>query len=329
MKIVFKHKKQIAHSKVIEALCLVRALHDRDLHGELVDLSGFEAVIDQHKAQFAFLERYPQFHLAIVEMALAVQERQDPKVFFDQVAALPIEKQVYYYMGCEMELEEIDLALKEPERFEPFIQSEDKAEAVHALLNITDHLNGYKQVVTDLMNTPAFLRDLNQQADKIADMIFEMEEAMSYRHPLSYAQEVMGKSFWNIADWSVYEFVPVYYLSPVLVRFMDSDRQIFLRPLYRRVPDEEQVKAEIASRLKLLSDPKRLEILRMTYMRPMYGKQIADELGLTTATVSHHLDALYKSGLLHMERDRQVKYFSTNNRGLQALMQQVTEHIRR
>ncbi|MBI9015408.1 MAG: hypothetical protein JEZ08_24455 [Clostridiales bacterium] len=39
--------------------------------------------------------------------------------------------------------------------------------------------------------------------------ILSMQQEMNKRHPLSYAQEIMGKNFWTISDYDEYEFIPV------------------------------------------------------------------------------------------------------------------------
>ncbi|BBF43381.1 arsenical resistance operon repressor [Lachnospiraceae bacterium KM106-2] len=49
---------------------------------------------------------------------------------------------------------------------------------------------------------------------------------------------------------------------------------------------------------KAISDESRLKILRLLQKRPMYVQEIAEELSLTPATVSHHMSLLLQSKLI-------------------------------
>ena len=71
-----------------------------------------------------------------------------------------------------------------------------------------------------------------------------------------------------------------------------------------------------------LGDPSRLKIVRALVERPRYGQELAVDLGMSTATISHHLGALNKAGVLAMERRAHRTYFTLDARALQALLRQ-------
>ena len=60
-----------------------------------------------------------------------------------------------------------------------------------------------------------------------------------------------------------------------------------------KVSDESMVSA-----LKALSDPTRIKIIRLLKEKDMYMKEIADNVNLTPATVSHHMDILMQSEIV-------------------------------
>ncbi len=331
MKLIPKHEKIIGHSLILEALSLSRALAFPDFHGQVLPLEAFDQLAHKHEALLAFLRTHEQFSLSILELALIVLEREDVGNFFDEARRLPKVDQIFHYFGCDVDREFLLQADQDPDLLVAHIHKgsqEDKRAAAEKIMEWESLLGAYQAFAEDASSHPAFIQGLTAHREDIDREIETMVVGMDHRHPLSYAQEVMGKNFWNIADWQVYEFAALYWISPVTVRYMNQDRQLFIKPSHRIQKDRDALKREVAGKLKLISDPKRLEILHMTYMKPMYGKQIADALGLTTATVSHHLDALHKAGLLHLEKERHIKYFSTNNRGLQVLLKQLNDHIR-
>lgn len=71
---------------------------------------------------------------------------------------------------------------------------------------------------------------------------------------------------------------------------------------------------------KLLSDKSKVDILELTAKKPCYGKEIAKELGLSTATISYHVNALIKLGLLKTEVNSNRVYYSMN-------MERISEYL--
>ncbi len=73
--------------------------------------------------------------------------------------------------------------------------------------------------------------------------------------------------------------------------------------------------------VKALSDPKRLAILRLLRHRPSYGKEIADELGISAATISYHLDKLLGAHLVRLDlAEGRRFYYALNPDGVRTLI---------
>lgn len=74
--------------------------------------------------------------------------------------------------------------------------------------------------------------------------------------------------------------------------------------------------AELVSSLKALGDPTRLGIISKISIRPMYIQELAEDLDLTPATISHHINILLKSQLVNIivESDTAKKIFYEVNR---------------
>jgi biotin operon repressor len=71
-----------------------------------------------------------------------------------------------------------------------------------------------------------------------------------------------------------------------------------------------------------LADPSRLQIVRLLVERPRYGQELAAALGMSGATISHHLGALSKAGVLGVERRAHRTYFVLDQPTLRALLHQ-------
>jgi DNA-binding transcriptional ArsR family regulator len=64
--------------------------------------------------------------------------------------------------------------------------------------------------------------------------------------------------------------------------------------------------------LKVLADQTRLDILRFLTTSESYGQEIAQQFGITTATVSYHMDYFLGASLIHMKRKGRRLYYSVN-----------------
>lgn len=84
---------------------------------------------------------------------------------------------------------------------------------------------------------------------------------------------------------------------------------------------------EMCSHLKLLSDPSKYEILCRVKDQARYGQQLAEHLNLTTATISHHVNALSNAGLLSLEKDANRIYYRMNKEQLGILLDQLREDL--
>ncbi|GEM_PF-5367803 len=69
-----------------------------------------------------------------------------------------------------------------------------------------------------------------------------------------------------------------------------------------------------------LGDPSRLRIVRLLAERPHYGQELAAKLRMSGATISHHLDALSRIGVLWVERRAHRTYFTLRGEALAMLL---------
>lgn len=83
----------------------------------------------------------------------------------------------------------------------------------------------------------------------------------------------------------------------------------------------------LCEELRIFGEESKFEILQLLTEKGEYGKEIAKKVGLDAATVSRHLSALQKCGLIYMERkEGRNVYFRTNQgeiRNLLELLQKI------
>lgn len=77
----------------------------------------------------------------------------------------------------------------------------------------------------------------------------------------------------------------------------------------------------LQQKLKALSDNSKMNIILSLKLRPKYNLEIAQELGLTAATMSHHMNVLLNCGLVGVEKKDGKVYYHLE-------MDNITEFIR-
>jgi DNA-binding transcriptional ArsR family regulator len=99
--------------------------------------------------------------------------------------------------------------------------------------------------------------------------------------------------------------VPSYFASPFVYVVREGREPVLVygvRPAASPAKHD-PIAAQSVRALKALSDETRLRILQLLAAQPMYGQQLADALGLSHPTVSHHMAQLRIAGLTRTELD--------------------------
>jgi len=86
-------------------------------------------------------------------------------------------------------------------------------------------------------------------------------------------------------------------------------------------------KEDIINIGKLLSDKSKVDILDYVNNKPAYGKELANELQLSTATISYHVNALLSEGLLRAEMSANKVYYSVNREALAAHFENLKNYF--
>jgi len=327
------HKLIIGRSFIAEGIQLLLSVFLSDIDGIYKEYENLPQKLKEKIIKHPFREQlYGEIMLisSISETMLFVDERTNDRLFYQKLMRLSKTQMQYALSGGGIiSMEEIqDISEKE-------VVSRMKSDGVKALeeyINIYNNPNlffeEYGKLLCEVLESSEFQSIFTETIlHKLDSKSADMRQEMRDRHPLSYAQSLMGKSFYNIADWSRYEFIPVEISSYKSLRLMDDECNIILYNVNQRIEKETELKDRLIQNIKLISDPKRIEMIKMIYEKPMSGKDIAEALNLTTATVSHHIAQMRKAGFLHEERDKNTKYFSTNKNAFAKITSDLKNYI--
>ena len=150
---------------------------------------------------------------------------------------------------------------------------------------------------------------LDAYAREIQSWKMKMQEELLQTTGLEYSESLMGKSFHNRGPFERFYFIPSIFMPIRACRWFEEN-QILIFDAIRLGQQDNQM---IADALKMLSDKTRYQILKLLKERKsMNGIEIAEQMKLAPSTVSHHMNHLKKSGLVHEEPAGNTKYYSIN-----------------
>ncbi|GKX30422.1 hypothetical protein SH1V18_29020 [Vallitalea longa] len=78
--------------------------------------------------------------------------------------------------------------------------------------------------------------------------------------------------------------------------------------------DDNMKKMEYKELIKLLNDDNRFEIMSLLGKRAWYSKELADKLGITTATMSYHIKKISTLGILDIETGKNKRLYYRLNK---------------
>ncbi len=83
---------------------------------------------------------------------------------------------------------------------------------------------------------------------------------------------------------------------------------------------------ELLNFFKALADANRLKIVGLLAQQPYTGEQLAEMLGLSASTVSHHLSMLAHVDLVSARSEQYYNVYSLNGGAIQAMAQRLLRH---
>lgn len=133
----------------------------------------------------------------------------------------------------------------------------------------------------------------------------------------------------RLSDHKDIVFAP-YLFGCNIVVYYDSDNtpaeQIYIGVLFETISivvDQTISDERICKTLKILSDTSKFEILKSIRNKPTYGQELAEQLNLSTATISHHMSALINSGFIQLEKQTNRIYYQMDKEKVSRFIEQL------
>lgn len=267
--------------------------------------------------------------LEMIEFLVVLEEFNDVEKILSMISTLDNTEYLYRFFGEDIDKQAIKDVLKgnlEINRLikdEPWFREND--------IEILNYL--FYDTLKFRASVERLIREVDNKLteEKLAHLktgyllaMDEIKQSLKEMTPLNVAQEIMGKEFKRVYDFSRYIFTPSYFINRKHIRIFNKSTQIQIYNIGEEAVDDLD---KIVKLLKTFSDSTRLEILRRLSKDPDYGREIAEKMDLSPATISHHLEQLRAIGVINEERIRNVKYYSTNPKEVKKLLSKIERYI--
>jgi len=316
---------EVAESLLLGALIAKNEQPD-DSHASLV----FEAM--QHHAVIPKLKSFGEDGLlSLASLILPIPEFTSIERFVKKLSVLPDDVFIYEVWSGRIDFSLVQKLLKNPTLL---FTIED---------NLYMHTDERRQQIFEL------LQDVQKFKVELADFIYQIGTHESFRRfyeskipelqtalnevealdlePLQRAQFVMGKTFKRVSPYKMYYYIPTAVFSTLRIRIFDDNVCVIIFASKAPLVDKRERSAQLVKQLKVIADPTRLQLLSMISVQKEYGARLAEFLGITTATVSHHIETLKKASLIKEEKIGIIKYFSTDKEQIEKLITELKSLI--
>lgn len=186
-----------------------------------------------------------------------------------------------------------------------------------------DTLNMYKKVYAN-----GFLMKLECLKGKMEAGIQYAESFIGKDRVESVLEKISGKPRKLFTGFREHYIIPSYFISPQKSLRIYSGDKIYVVFDCGEIRDKhEGLLEELSALLKVIDDKSRMEILRILMDNKSYGKTLSDLIGISTPTVSHHLDILKKAGFIKEEKVRNIKYFYADKERLKKTVDDINKYF--
>ena len=255
----------------------------------------------------------------------------DVNLFHERISNLNNADFMYHFLGEAVPFTQIEELLESPSlihSLEDYYLWDTEPKRIF-LFDFLSNITVYRERISTLLLEVTHSNVLKQTIEKRIELIEGATSDLKSiaLEPLALAQYVMGKTFKRTSLYKMYYFIPSYYFTPHRMRIFNTNMCIVIYGCATPLSDNRETSADLALQLKALSDHNRLLILRMLSSNREYGAKLAEYLGITTATVSHHLEILKKAGFVTEEKIGTIKYFSCNQAHTKTIINNIQHFI--
>lgn len=324
---------KIFNSPVIELICAVHLLTDAAHHQYEIKwaeevLSSFS---EEEMKALDTLKLFPAGGMNMLNLILESEELTSIGRFIEYVEQLDLLDFYFLLLNEEIDKTKIQKAFtdkKERYRIQEKIKwIVEESELMAFFENPLKVKNNTVLTYRTIMNRD-FYAKLERCREKMEAGIQYVEGFNGKDSIESILEKISGRPRKLFAGYKEYNIIPSYFVSPQrCIRIFSGDRIYVVFDCRVTRDKREALLDELSTILKVIDDKSRMEILRLLMNNKSYGKALSDLVGISTPTVSHHLDILKQAGFVKEEKIRNIKYFYADKEKLKKVIDDINKYF--
>lgn len=248
--------------------------------------------------------------------------------FFNMLAAVDELEFIYTVLNEEISIDRIKSVRADRTLFDEFMKQvpwslNGSSEAIELLLYSTSMYKSSLMKLAREIYEAGFEERLKEHEDLYREAMASVKIRLSAKNPIDLAEEIKGAKVTARLNYKEYVFVPSYFLHHHNIISFDTNKFMLAFNINTDYHKNDEEIERISNILKVLSDKTRLEMLTHLKRRSTYGKVLAARLGLTTATISRHLEQLREINLVMDKKADNVKYFTVNKDEVEKILEEL------
>ncbi|NLM43949.1 MAG: winged helix-turn-helix transcriptional regulator [Clostridiales bacterium] len=325
-------KVNIFYSPVIELVCAVHLLTDPAHHQyEIKWAEEMLSILDEEELEaLQSIKHYPAGGIEFLNYVLETRELFNIENFIDYIANSDEIDFFFYLLNENIDKEKISDAFNDKNHRYKIQEKIKWIVENDTLMYFFDNPKEIKDKAVRILYAVyrnGFNNKLEQAMDKLEEGITYVNSFIGKDSIEVVLEKITGKPKRVFNGYEEYYIIPSYFVSPRLIRIY-SDNKLYMVIDCRFTRDKrEALLDEISSLLKVIDDKSRMEILRILVNNRSYGKALSDIIGISTPTVSHHLEILKRAGLVKEEKIRNIKYFSADKDRLKKIIHDINKYF--
>lgn len=324
---------KVFNSPVVELICAVHLLTDAAHHQ--YEMKWADDILSKFKPDemraLNTIKLFPAGGMNLLNLILESGILASIPDFIQYVEQLDLLDFYYFLLNEDFDKVKIKKAfVDKKERY----RIQEKTKWILEDSELMEFFENPEKIKRDTINTykTVFNNDFGVKLERCKD---RMEAGIQYVESFigkdsveSVIEKISGRPRKLFSGFKEYYIIPSYFVSPQKSMRIFSGNKIYVVFDCRVTRDKsEALLQELSTILKVIDDKSRMEILRILVSNKSYGKALSDLVGISTPTVSHHLDILKQAGFIKEEKTRNIKYFYADKEKLKKVIDDINKYF--
>lgn len=324
---------KVFNSPVVELICAVHLLTDAAHHQ--YEIKWAEEVLSKLKPEdrraLNTIKLFPAGGMNILNLILESGMLASIPEFIEYIEGLDLLDFYYFLLNEEFDKVKIKKAFvdkKERYRIQEKIKWILEDSELMEFFEYPEKIKRDTVHIYRMIFNNDFMAKLERCKDRMEAGIQYVESFIGKDSVESVLEKISGRPRKLFSGFKEYSIVPSYFVSPQKSMRIFSGSKIYVVFDCRLTRDKrEALLEELSTILKVIDDKSRMEILRILVNNKSYGKALSDLVGISTPTVSHHLDILKQAGFIKEEKIRNIKYFYADKEKLKKVIDDINKYF--